>query len=64
MIWNRNGKIWYSKEFVDDIKELLEPVLHSGKCSRCDGCGVDEGCGDTKCGMFAATRIMELINAE
>jgi hypothetical protein len=55
MIWNRDGKIWYSQELIDDIKELLEPILHSGKCFRCDGCG------DTECGMFAAKRIMELI---
>lgn len=61
MIWNRDGKIWYSQELIDDIKELLEPVLHSGKCFRCDGYGVDDGCGDTECEMFAATRIMELI---
>lgn len=23
MIWNRDGKIWYSKEFIDKIKEVL-----------------------------------------
>lgn len=23
MIWNRDGKIWYSKKLIDKIKEVL-----------------------------------------
>lgn len=23
MIWNREGKVWYSQEFIDKIKETL-----------------------------------------
>lgn len=62
MIWNRDGKLWYSKEVIDEIKELLEPVLYAGHCDCCDGCGVNDGCGDFECGTFAANKIMELIN--
>lgn len=62
MIWNREGKLWYSKEVIDEIVKCLTPILEDMQCLNCDGYGYDNGCIDTKCGYYQANQIMELIN--
>lgn len=64
MIWNRDGKIWYSKDIIDKIKASIEPVLLAGHCDNCDGCGYVNGCNDFECGMYQANKIWELLKNE
>lgn len=62
MIWNRDGKTWYSEELINDIKEIAQRVINADHCANCDGIGFDNGCGDMSCGTFASNIILELIN--
>ena len=44
-------------------KNLLE-VVNSGTCSRCDGCGYENGCQDKSCGTYEAQKCLELMKVK
>jgi hypothetical protein len=65
MVWNKDGKIWFSKEYVDKVlEEHIKPVLQAGTCFNCDGCGYENGCEDKTCGTYAAHKIWEIFKFE
>ena len=46
------------------VVERLLKVVSSAACSRCDGCGYDDGCIDSNCGTYAARKCLELLKVE
>ena len=46
------------------IAENLLKVVNSGQCSRCDGCGYLEGCGDETCGTLQANESLKLMKVK
>ena len=46
------------------VVESLLKVVNSNACSRCDGCGYDEGCADDSCGTYAAHKCLDLLQVE
>ncbi len=50
--------------YLKQIAENLLKVVRENTCSRCDGCGYDEGCADSACGTHAAHRSLDLLDIE
>lgn len=46
------------------IIKNLETVINGELCYNCDGCGYDNGCEDTDCGMYQAQKSLELLKIE
>ena len=46
------------------VVERLLKVVNSDTCSRCDGCGYNDGCADSSCGTHAARECLELLGVE
>ena len=45
------------------VKSLMK-VIGSNQCSRCDGCGYEEGCMDEDCGVYAAHECLNHLGVE
>lgn len=50
--------------YLKKIAQNLLRVVNADTCSRCDGCGYDEGCADVECGTFEAYKCLDLLNIE
>ena len=50
--------------YLKQIAENLLKVVRENTCSRCDGCGYDEGCADVSCGTYEAHKSLDLLNIE
>lgn len=59
-----NEQIWYSSDVIEKIKEMILKNIPADTCSRCDGCGYYDGCGDKHCAVYQANEIIKLIESE
>ena len=57
-------KIFYESELIDEIKDIIKPVIIMNTCDNCDGVGYGEGCKDISCGVYAAYEVWKLIEKE
>lgn len=46
------------------IANRLMRVVEADACSRCDGCGYDNGCCDENCGTYQAQKCLALLDIE
>lgn len=46
------------------VAENLLRVVKANHCSNCDGCGYDNGCGDTECGTHTAYKCLDLLGLQ
>ena len=61
----KDEKCYEVKEcYLKKITENLLKVVRENLCSRCDGCGYDEGCADKSCGTHAAYECLDLLDIE
>lgn len=49
---------------LKQIANNLLKVIRADVCSRCDGCGYDNGCADDDCGTYVANKCLELLDVE
>lgn len=49
---------------IKQVVENLLKVIKADVCSRCDGCGYDNGCADDGCGTYVANECLELLDVE
>lgn len=59
-----NEQIWYSGDVIRKIENMILKNIDGDTCSRCDGCGYHNGCGDKHCAVYQANEIIKLIESE
>lgn len=64
MIWNREGKVWYSADVIEKIEKHADTALQTYQCNNCDGIGYYEGCMDEKCATYQLIKIIDIIEGE
>lgn len=49
---------------IKEVVENLIKVVESDVCSRCDGCGYEDGCMDSCCGTYQAYKSLEVLKVK